>query len=49
MNLSCPYSQLVCNAIRKMCAAYKALKLKKSKAVPAIRFRGNSQGNCMKK
>jgi putative transposase len=35
-------SQMVCNAIRKVCAAYKTLKLKKSDVVPAVRFRGNS-------
>lgn len=32
-------SQMVCNAIRKVCASYKVLKIKKSNPVPEISFR----------
>ena len=34
-------SQMVCNAIRKVCAAYKVLKVKKSQKVQTIAFRNN--------
>lgn len=32
-------SQLVCNAIKKVCSAYKVLKIRQGKEVPTIRFR----------
>lgn len=32
-------SQMVCNAIRKVCASYKVLKIKKSQDIPAIIFK----------
>ena len=34
-------SQLVCNAIQKVCSAYKVLKIKKGQSVPIISFDGN--------
>lgn len=35
-------SQMVCNAIRKVCASYKVLKIKKFQEVPKIVFKGSS-------
>jgi IS605 OrfB family transposase len=35
-------AQMVCNAIRKVCASYKVLKIKKSQEVPAIKFKETS-------
>jgi len=35
-------SQMVCNAIRKVCASYKVLKIKKSQPVPPIKFKETS-------
>lgn len=35
-------SQMVCNAIRKVCASYKVLKIKKSEEVPLIVFKTTS-------
>lgn len=35
-------SQMVCNAIRKVCASYKVLKIKKSQEAPAIKFKDSS-------
>ncbi len=34
-------SQMVCNAIKKVCCSYKALKIKKTQDVPTILFREN--------
>lgn len=35
-------SQMVCNAFKKVCSSYKALKVKKSQEVPAITFKESS-------
>ena len=35
-------SQMVCNAIRKVCYSYKALKIKKGKEIPKINFKKSS-------
>lgn len=35
-------SQMICNAIKKVCFSYKALKIKKTQDVPIITFRMNS-------
>ena len=37
-----PGSQMICNAIRTVCDAYKVLKLKRSQEIPTITFRANS-------
>ena len=38
-NLPCLGSQMVCNAIKKVCTSYKVLKIKKSDTIPTIKFR----------
>ncbi|MCB1076120.1 MAG: transposase [Simkania sp.] len=35
-------SQMVCNALRKVCSSYKVLKIRKTKPVPTIRFKETS-------
>lgn len=35
-------SQMICNAIRKVCASYKVLKIKKSQEIPTITFKDSS-------
>ena len=34
-------SQMICNAIKKVCSSYKVLKIKKSQDVPALKFNQN--------
>jgi len=38
-NLPCLGSQMVCNALRKVCSSYKVLKIKKDQNIPAIKFK----------
>lgn len=42
-------SQMVCNAIHKVCTSYKVLKIKKTEDVPLIKFKSNSSVHFDKK